>query len=160
MHRGYTKALDQQSRQRQRESHTLQFSGSFQQTCTRYFHGEGLYHGLKTWSQYKRVSPRVWPITARRKLPLRHQGRRYSLNQALDTTQDLLRFQATPDKANGQIQAAGDRVITVEPNPALLTDAPGKAQLPLRRCSDRSVPGLLLAANSDPCHGPNLVDSP
>lgn len=65
-----------------------------------------------------------------------------------------LRFQATPDKADGQIQAAGDRVITVEPNPALLTDSPGKAQLPLGRCSDRSVPWLL--ANSDPCHGPNL----
>lgn len=71
-----------------------------------------------------------------------------------------LRFQATPDKANGQIQAAGDRVITVKPNPALLTNTPGKAQLPLGRYSDRSVPGLLLAANSDPCHGPNLVDSP
>ena len=71
-----------------------------------------------------------------------------------------LMFQATPDKADGQIQAAGDRVITVKPNLALLTDAPGKAQLPLGRCSDRSVPGLLLAANSDPCHGPNLVDSP
>ena len=69
-----------------------------------------------------------------------------------------LRFQATPDKADGQIQAAGDRVITVEPNPALLTDSPGKAQLPLGRCSDRSVPRLL--ANSDPCHGPNLVASP